>query len=315
MSHFIVIGSIIMDIVVQTPRIPRSGENLHARQLIPLTGGKGANAAVALTRLGARARLITNVGYDAFGQEALATLARERVDTSAVGQTHDAGTGAAVLLVEPDGETTFVVVPGANLSLTPEQVEARWAQEASRARALLFNFEVSEAALARAVELARAAAVPIFVDAGPARPYSAALWQHAAVLSPNQSETEALVGYSIASDEAAQQAASELLARGPQAVVLKLGARGALLATATQMQFFPAFDIQAADTAGAGDAFTAGLMWARTSGWAWNKALRWANACGALAASHLGAMPAMPTRAQVERFLTTSSGTNTRSDP
>ena len=303
MQDIIVIGSIIMDIVVQTPRIPHSGENLHARDLLTITGGKGANAAVALTRQQARAHLITNVGADAFGRDALATLARERVDASAVGQVYDAGTGAAVLLVEPDGQTAFVVVPGANLSLTPEQVETRLTTLLPHTQALLFNFEVTEAALMRAVDMAQAAGVPIFVDAGPARPYSPELWRHAAVLSPNEPETEALVGYSIASDEAAQQAARELLAQGPQAVVLKLGARGALLATATQMQFFPAFKIQAVDAAGAGDAFTAGLVWARTQGWAWEAAMRWANACGALAASRLGAMPAMPTRAQVESFL------------
>ncbi len=304
MPTLAVIGSIVMDIIVETPHIPASGENLHARQVTPATGGKAANAAVAFTRLGGQAHLFSNVGEDAFGDEAVATLVREQVQVAGVGRVSDAPTGAGVLLVEPDGQTAFIIAPGANLTLTPAEVEARLAPILGEIDGLLFNFEAPEAALLRAVELAHAADVPIFVDAGPARPYSPELWRHAAILSPNQPETEAIVGYSIASDEAARAAASALLSQGPRAVVLKLGARGALLATHDIMQFFPAYAIRPVDAAGAGDAFTAGLVWARLQGWGWDRAMRWANACGALAAARLGAMPSMPARDEVDRFLT-----------
>jgi len=298
-----VIGSIVMDIIVETPRIPASGENLHARQVTPATGGKAANAAVAFTRLGGRAHLLSNVGIDAFGDEALATLKQEDVSIAGVGRVHNAPTGAGVLLVEPDGQTAFIIAPGANLTLTPDDVMTRLAPILDRIDALLFNFEAPEDALLRAADLAHNAAIPIFVDAGPARPYSPELWRHAAVLSPNQPETEAIVGFAIDSDEAARTAASVLLSQGPQAVVLKLGARGALLATPDAMRIFPAFPIRPVDAAGAGDAFTAGLVWARLQGWSWERSLRWANACGALAAARLGAMPSMPTRGEVEAFL------------
>ncbi|RUA15804.1 MAG: hypothetical protein DSY55_05555 [Clostridia bacterium] len=238
-----------------------------------------------------------------FSEEALATRAREGVSIAGVGRVHDAPTGAGVLLVEPDGQTAFIIAPGANLTLTPAQVEERLTSLLPQTDALLFNFEVAEAALSRAVTLARAAQVPIFVDAGPARPYAPELWRHAEILSPNQPETEALVGFSIDSDEAARAAASALLAQGPRAVVLKLGARGALLATSEIMQFFPAFAIRPVDAAGAGDAFTAGLVWARLQGWAWERSMRWANACGGLAAARLGAMAALPSRDEVKKLL------------
>lgn len=303
MPTIAVIGSIVMDIIVETPRIPASGENLHVRQVTPATGGKAANAAVAFIRLGGGAHLISNVGEDAFGDEALATLAREGVSIAGVGRVHDAPTGAGVLLVEPSGETAFIIAPGANLTLTPGQIEARLKPILPQLDGLLFNFEVPEEALLRAAELARAAEIPIFVDAGPARPYSPELWRHAEVLSPNQPETEAMVGFKLDSDAAVRAAASALLAQGPRAVVLKLGARGALLATSDIMQFFPAFAIRPVDAAGAGDAFTAGLAWARLQGWAWKKSMRWANACGGLAAARLGAMVAAPTRTEVEKFL------------
>ena len=295
-----VIGSIVMDIIVETPRIPGSGENLHARQVRPATGGKAANAAVAFTRLGGRAHLLSNVGDDPFGKEALATLIQERVGIAGVGRVHHAPTGAGVLLVEPNGQTAFIIAPGANLTLSPAEVEERLEPILGNLDGLLFNFEAPEDALLRAVELAEDANIPIFVDAGPARPYSPELWRHAAILSPNQSETEALVDFAIDTDEAARAAASTLLAQGPRAVVLKLGARGALLATPKEMRFFPAFPIRPVDAAGAGDAFTAGLVWARLQGWDWEKSVRWANACGGLAAARLGAMASMPIRAQVE---------------
>ncbi len=303
MPTIAVIGSIVMDIIVETPRIPGSGENLHARQVTPAPGGKAANAAVAFTRLGGQAHLLSNVGTDAFGDDALATLTDESVDVAGVGRVHDAPTGAGVLLVEPDGQTAFIIAPGANLTLTPDDVDARLKPILGEIDGLLFNFEAPEEALLRAVDLARAADVPIFVDAGPARPYTPELWRHAAILSPNQPETEAIVRFALDSDAAARAAASVLLAQGPRAVILKLGARGALLATNERMQFFPAFPIRPVDAAGAGDAFTAGLAWARLQDWAWERSLRWANACGALAAARLGAMPAMPTHTEVDSFL------------
>ncbi len=303
MPTIAVIGSIVMDIIVETPRIPGSGENLHARQVTPAPGGKAANAAVAFTRLGGQAHLLSNVGTDAFGDEALATLTDESVDVAGVGRVHDAPTGAGVLLVEPDGQTAFIIAPGANLTLTPDDVDARLKPILGEINGLLFNFEAPEEALLRAVDLARAAEVPIFVDAGPARPYTPELWRHATILSPNQPETEAIVGFALDSDAAARAAASVLLAQGPRAVILKLGARGALLATNERMQFFPAFPIRPVDAAGAGDAFTAGLAWARLQDWSWERSLRWANACGALAAARLGAMPAMPAHTEVTAFL------------
>ncbi len=303
MPTIAVIGSIVMDIIVETPRIPGSGENLHARQVTPAAGGKAANAAVAFTRLGGQAHLLSNVGRDAFGDEALSTLAAEGVSVAGVERSHEAPTGAGVLLVEPDGQTAFIIAPGANMTLRAEDVTQRLMPILGKLDGLLLNFEAPEDALLRAVALAREAAIPIFVDAGPARPYSSELWRYAAILSPNESETEAMVGFEVASEEAARAAASALLAQGPRAVALKLGARGALLATPDTMRFFPAFPIRPVDAAGAGDAFTAGLVWARLQGWRWERSLRWANACGGLAAARLGAMPAMPTRRDVIALL------------
>ena len=304
-----IIGSIVTDIVVQTPRIPASGENMHAPRIQVMTGGKAANAAVAFRRLGGRAHLLGNTGADGFGQQARVDLEAEGVDISGVGADPDQPTGSGVLLVEPDGQTAFIIAPGANLTLKPQQLEANLRPLLPHLDGLLFNFESPEACLLLAADLARAHDVPIFVDAGPDRPYSPELWRDAAILTPNQPEAEAIVGYPITDDESAVAAAQDLLARGPQSVVLKLGARGALLASADTIQHIPAFPITAVDSAGAGDAFTAGLTLAVLQGRALPQAVRFANACGAVAASRFGTMPAMPRLAEVEELRAAATAT------
>jgi len=298
-----IIGSIVTDIVVQTPHIPASGENMHAPRIQMMTGGKAANAAVAFRRLGGSAHLFGNTGADGFGRQARVDLEAEGVDISGVGVDSEQPTGSGILLVEPDGQTAFIIAPGANLTLKPQQLEANLRPLLPHLDGLLFNFESPEDCLLLAADLARSHGVPIIVDAGPDRPYSPELWRDAAILSPNQPETEAIVGYPIPDDESAVAAARDLLARGPQNVVLKLGARGALLATADTIHHIPAFPVTAVDSAGAGDAFTAGLALAVLRGQGLPRAVRFANACGAVAASRFGTMPAMPRLAEAEALL------------
>lgn len=300
-----VIGSIVIDILVATPRLPGSGENLHVSRIQVTPGGKAANAAVAFTRLGGCAHLLGNMGDDFFADYAAAALQREEVDIAGVGRDPAADTGAGVLLVEPDGRTAFLIAPGANQTLPAERLETALRPLLPRLDGLLFNFEAPEAALLRAVSLAEAHGLPIFVDAGPFRPYSPRLWRHAAVLTPNEVEAQALVGYPLSDDAAILAAGQALLAQGPQAVVLKLGRRGAFWATADANGWEPAFPVQVVDTAGAGDAFTAGLVLSLLQGQPLPQAVRFANACGALAASRFGTMPAMPRAEEVAALLET----------
>ena len=298
-----VIGSIVMDILVQTPHLPGSGENLHVPHIRVMTGGKAANAAAAIARLGGRPHLIGNVGADVFAPIALKALAAEGVDPTGIHSDPGAPTGAGVLLVEPNGHTAFLIAPGANQTLTPDQLAAALEPLLPHLDGLLFNFESPEPCLLLAVAMAHTAGIPIFVDAGPYRPYTAELWQHAAVLTPNEPEAGALVGFDISDDAAALAASRILLAQGPAAVVLKRGERGALLATTATHAFLPAFPVAAIDSAGAGDAFTAGLALSILQGRDLPEAVQFANACGAIAASRFGTMSSMPTLAEVDAFM------------
>lgn len=297
------VGSINMDLAVSTPRVPLRGENLLAHALQVGLGGKGSNPAVALARMGARSHLVGCVGQDDFGEQALRLIAHEGVAIQGVVVTTDAPTGVAIIMVDDEGENTILVVIGANAALTPEMVEQGLGRIGDHLAAIQVNFEIPESCVAATVRYGQAHDIPVVVDAGPPRPYGPEVWGRATVLSPNALEAETLVGYSVADDKAALQAARDLLACGPEAIVLKRGAQGALVCTRDQVVRVPSFAVEVVDTTGAGDAFTAGLTLALAEGQALADAARFGCAAGAVAVTRLGAMSAMPTRVEVEALL------------
>lgn len=298
-----VVGSINMDMVVTTPRVPLASENLLAHGWQMALGGKGANAAVALARMGAHVHMIGCVGNDDAGRAALTTLQSEGVGTDGIIIARQAPTGLAVILVDDRGENTILVVIGANFDLRAESIAAATASLWGTLDALVVNFELAEPAVAAAIQAAHAHNIPVIVDAGPPRTYSPTTWGVADVLSPNTSEAAALVGYPVNDESSARRAAHDLLRLGPKAIVLKWGALGALLCTRDQEQIVEGYAVPVVDTTGAGDAFTAGLALALAERRSLSDAVRFANAAGAVAVTRLGAMASMPTRAEIETLL------------
>jgi ribokinase len=303
MTKIAVIGSLNADMSVLTPRVPNVGENFLANGFSIGPGGKGANAAVAAARSGGETVLVGCVGDDDFGRMLLGYLRREGVDVEVVGVDPQAATAVAFIMVDAQGENTILVVNGANDRLSAEMVERALESHQGTLGAILVDFEVPEAAVAAGVRWGRDNGVPVIVDAGPPRPYAQATWQDCTILSPNELETATMVGYPVDDDATAVQAARQLLAAGPQAVVLKRGARGALLLTADQELFIPAFPVTVVDTTGAGDAFSGMLAVAVAEGLPLDESIRRASAAGALNVTRLGAMPAMPSRQEVDAFL------------
>lgn len=299
-----VVGSVLLDVTVKTPRLPRSSENLYVDSINLMPGGKGSNAAVTLARHGARVYLVSNVGADPWGEVVLTRLAEAGVNVRGMGRHPTMPTGTVAMLAEASGDTCYLAYPAASRTLTLAEVRQRLVPLLPELDGLFFNFEAPQEALQEAGTLARASDIPLFVDAGPEHAYPAPIWQTATVFSPNLPETAALLGRPVADPLAAARA---LLAQGPAAVVLKLGAAGALWATRSDNARVPAFSVEVVDTAGAGDAFSAGLCWALLQGQPLADAVRWANACGALAVSRLGTMPAMPGWEEVAQFLAARS--------
>jgi len=297
----LVVGSVNMDLVIRSD-LPRRGETLFGSDFRALPGGKGANQAVAAARLGGKTAMIARVGGDAFAETLLANLAEEGVDTSHVGRDPEAATGVALILVQPNGENSIVLASGANMRLKPEDLErARSCFE--EAAVVLLQFEIPLETVDCGLELARQCGCRAVLDAGPAVNAPPELLAKAYVVSPNETETEALIGAAVRDKSSAECAAQQLRNLGVDHVLLKLGERGALLHTEAGRHWFPAFAIEPVDTTAAGDAFTAAVGVAVAEGRDWADAAPFANAAGALTCLSPGAQPSLPKRSQVERFL------------
>ena len=271
--------------------------------LIRAAGGKGANQAVAARRAGCEVALVAAVGDDIFGQAALKGLGAEGIDVSRAVTLAGVASGVALILVDAGGENAISVAPGANMRLSPEHVDA--ASDAIRgADVVLLGLEVPVETAIRAASIAAEAGVRVVLNPAPAPTEAVPGELLAAVtaLTPNEHEFKAITG--SAPDEAGEWASVRaLLERGPEAVVLTLGRRGAVLATAGGAEHIEPFEVEAVDTVGCGDAFNGALATAIAEGRPYAGAARFAAAAGALAATRMGAQPSMPTREEIERML------------
>ena len=303
--HIVVVGSINMDLVARMARLPKPGETVHGDVFQTIPGGKGANQAVAAARLGARVTLIGRVGDDSFGETLQRSLANYGVSTEHVLVTEGCSSGVALIGVETTGANSITVVAGANGRLTPHNVASR-ADVIASADALIVQLETPFDTVATAIRLAREAGVRTILDPAPA-PSGALPEELRAVdlISPNQTEAEALTGIAVHDVASARAAARRLRELGAKAVVLKLGELGAfVLDEAGREEHVPARAAGVVDTTAAGDAFTAGLTVALAEGRSLLDAARFGCAAGTLACTKFGAQPAMPSRDEVMKWVT-----------
>jgi ribokinase len=295
----VVIGSINMDLVCRTPRIPRPGETIMGSAFLTMPGGKGANQAVAAARLGSAGttvHMIGRVGDDDFGRQLSAGLAGNGVNTDHVISTPGVASGCALIQVDGRGENSIVVVPGANARVTAEDV--RTARELiAGASCVVLQLEIPLGTVEYAINLCRELGIFTILDPAPVPPggLPAALYA-VDLLTPNQTEAELILGGS-------EDHARRLLERGAGSVVLKLGASGSMYADRGRAESFDPFKVKAVDTTAAGDAFTGALAVAHAEGLETSAALRFANAAGAICCQAIGAQAALPTRAAVEAML------------
>ena len=294
-----VVGSLNMDLVVRSPRIPQPGETIIGHEWHTIPGGKGANQAVAAARLGGQVSMVGRVGKDGFAQALLENLTESSVDHKHVSQDPESATGVALITVDDAGENTIVVASGANMKLSPQEVEAVEETIAS-SKVLLLQLESPLETVTRAAQLARAHGVTVVLNPAPARQLPAELLSLVDVLVPNESETALLTGMPIDSQGALESAAGALLKKGISNIILTLGAMGAMLANASGFVPVPAFKIDPVDTTAAGDAFVGAVGVSLAEAKPITEAVRWGNAAGALAATKLGAQTSLPSRENVE---------------
>lgn len=247
----LVIGSANVDLVTRVSRSPRPGETITGLSFHIYPGGKGANQAVAAARLGARTVFAGCVGADEFGEMQRHTLAEAGVDVSHIKTDPDEATGTASILVADGGENTIVVAPGANGRITPADIE-RLDGLFAAADAVLLQLEIPLEAVEAALDAARKHGALSILDAGPAQQLPGSLLAKASIVSPNETEAQALTGLAVNTLDEARAAAEALRALGVPEVVLKLGSRGALY-VGDEVLYAPAFPVNAIDTVAAGD--------------------------------------------------------------
>jgi ribokinase len=303
--HVVAVGSANFDMVVRAERLPRVGESMAATDFKFFSGGKGANQAVAVARLGAKTTFIGAVGKDMFGDFLVREMKLGGIETRWVKRTTERTTGCAFVSIYPNGNNSIVVDAAANYTLTPRDIE-RARGVISRADALCTVLELPMDTVEAALRLARKAGKLTVLDAGPPRNCPPEVLKLADIVSPNETELESLSGVRVSGRDSAVQAAKELLALGVKTLVLKLGSAGAMLVTAGGSKHFPPRKIKVVDATAAGDAFTAALTVQLASGAGVDDAIRYANCAGALAVSKLGAQPSMPTWREVEKFKKSS---------
>jgi len=296
-----VVGSVNVDMVVKSERIPAPGETVTGGQFVMAAGGKGANQAVAAARLGAEVVLIAKVGQDMFGQQSIDNYKREGIDTSYVMRDPQNATGVALIMVDRNGENSISVASGANHALTAAEIDA--AAEAIRAAdVLMLQLEVPLECVQRAAQLAAEAEVPVILNPAPAVPLPDELLGKISYLTPNESEASLLTGITVTDESSARAAARQLLARGVRCVIITLGAKGALVIDYRRDVLVPAYKVEAKDTTAAGDAFNGGLACALARGMALEDAVREANLVGAFSVTRLGAQPSLPTAEELRQF-------------
>ncbi|WP_069771060.1 ribokinase [Streptomyces sp. LUP30] len=294
----LVVGSANADLVIDVERRPAAGETVLGSDLAVHPGGKGANQAVAAARLGARTALLARVGDDAHGRLLLDAQRAAGVDTAGV-LTGGAPTGVALITVDPSGDNSIVVSPGANGRLTPADVRA--------ASDLLHASRVVSAQLEIPLETVVAVAASLGPDSrfvlnpSPPRPLPVVLLAACDPLIVNEHEAKVILGEAGGTASAPEDWARLLLAKGPRSVVVTLGAQGALVASADGgVRRVAPVKVDAVDTTGAGDAFTAALAWRLGRGASLEEAAAYAARVGAVSVTRKGAQESFPTAEEVD---------------
>jgi ribokinase len=294
----VVVGSVTMDLVTRTPRIPAIGQTLIGTTFETTPGGKGANQAVAAARLGYPVAMVANVGDDTYGPALIENLKRAGVETAAMSQTAGSS-GLAPMFVADDGLNAIVVVPGANGRMDRATVDSH-ADLIRSAGMVLCQLEIPMDTLSYTLNVCARAGVPVMLDPAPAADLPEEVWGQVSWFTPNETEAAHYVG----DGTDAEATAKRLLAKGLRGVVLKRGHEGAYVAVASgRTDWVKPFKVDAIDTVAAGDCFNGAFAVALLEGKDPWTAARFANAAAAICVTRKGAAASMPSRAEVDEFL------------
>ena len=295
MKKVVVIGSINIDLVSRMSTFPKIGETVIGKEFSMVPGGKGANQALAMAKLGLSVIMVGKIGNDAFGEKALELLVKNKVNVANVEIESSTFTGIASIHVNEEGSNSIVVIPGANSKVTPDFVR-KHEEQIRNSDAIILQLEIPLESVLEACEIAYAGGIPVILNPAPACPLPDSIYNKIKIIIINESETQTLTGYSTDSYESLTQAAQYFFKRGCNSVVFTRGESGANYINTEDltMVHVPPYPVNPVDTVAAGDAFIGGFTYAYLQYGSLEKAVKWGNACGALACTKPGAQTSLP---------------------
>ena len=299
-NKIVIVGSSNTDMVVRVDHFPLPGETLMGDNFMTAQGGKGANQAVAVARLGGDATFVCCLG-DAFGNQSLALLKREGMNTDHVRLIQGASSGVALIPVDKNGENTIIVASGANAMLSVEDIKEA-EKDIKEAGILLMQLETPVPSLTYAAQIAHANGVKVILNPAPfpKEPLPAELLENVDIIIPNETEAAYMAGEQITDDASALSVIHKIQAQGVQTVIVTVGKRGAYtLDEQGSLLLVPSFPVKAVDTVAAGDTFCGGLCVALAKGYSLAEAIKVGNKAASIAVTRVGAQPSVPTANEV----------------
>ena len=302
MKKILVIGSSNTDLVIKTSKFPVPGETVIGGVFNTFAGGKGANQAVAAKRLGAEVIFLACLGQDDFGRKAIQGYKEEGIDTHYISLDKEYPTGVASIIIDEEGENSIVVAPGANNRLSKADVK-RIIPLMETVDIVLVQLEVPLETIDFAIRKATELNKKVILNPAPATELNKDLYPCIDVITPNESETELLLGKKVSDLESASTAAQIFLDKGVKEVVITLGEGGAFFKNKEEEFLIPAVKTKVIDTTAAGDTFNGALAVALSEGKSWREAIGFSNRAAAISVTRLGAQSSIPYRKEVESII------------
>lgn len=297
----LVVGSSNTDMVIKTNHLPRPGETVLGGTFFMNPGGKGANQAVAIARLGGMVSFICKTGSDIFGHQSQQLFEEEGIDTSYIFSDPKNPSGVALISVDSHAENCIVVASGANANLLPSDLEK--AEEAiEKAELILMQLEIPMNTVEFVAETARKRNKRVILNPAPAQPLSAELLSRLYMITPNETEAEMISGVKITDEVSARKAAQVIRKMGVENVIITLGSKGALVYSDSMVELVPAVKVEAIDTTAAGDVFNGALTVALSEGRDLKEAVGFACKASAISVTRVGAQSSAPYRSEVDIF-------------
>lgn len=299
MNHIIVVGSSNTDMVIISDKLPAAGETIIGKKFFTNPGGKGANQAVAASRLNGYVIFIAKVGDDVLGKQAFEHYQIEGIATQYITKEKGCVSGVAFINVDAQGENTIVVAPGANDLLKESDIE-RAGEAFAQAEIFLTQLEIPLETVNALAKRVAASGKKLILNPAPARPLPDELLAHLFMITPNESEAEQLTGVRVCDAASAREAAILLRARGVEVVIITMGEKGAYLHEDSISELITAPAVHPVDTTAAGDTFNGALAVALSEGKPLQEAVKFANKCAAISVTREGAQAAIPYRKELE---------------